>query len=189
MIPIYEQGGGRGIGHGSDGFLRRFRQILQEHVDAERAKAFAFLFYDFNDHIFKKVLKDQGVFVELDRLSGNNLSLFYLHAGGRKVVNDFNKTFLSKLGIDKQVNLPCVVFFKFNKGKIENVFAVQLENTNLIHGFKELYDVIQRYIDGSIDEDGFVAHHLKILRGSLKSIAKGSVESYFADLLKLPFVF
>ena len=37
----------------------------------KRAKAFAFIFYDFTDSDLQKILKDQGVFARLDRLAGN----------------------------------------------------------------------------------------------------------------------
>src|SRR6266699_5117226 len=82
MIPIYEQDSGKGIGYGLDSFLKRFEHICQEHVEAGRAKAFAFIFYDFNDQGLRTVLKDQGVFAQLDRLSGKNLSIFAYRAKG-----------------------------------------------------------------------------------------------------------
>jgi len=52
MIPIYEQGSGNGIGHGLDSFLNRFDCICSGHRKEGRAKAFAFIFYDFTDKRF-----------------------------------------------------------------------------------------------------------------------------------------
>lgn len=57
MIPIFEQGSGKGIGHSADSFLERFHEIAVDHIEAGRAKALAFVFYDFQDREFKKVLK------------------------------------------------------------------------------------------------------------------------------------
>src|SRR4051794_23909088 len=98
MIPIFEQGDGKGIGHGLDSFLVRFDAICREQLANDRAKAFAFIFYDFESDL-RKLLKDQGVFAQLDRLAGGNLSVFYLHSGRRGTTDQFNATFLSKLGI------------------------------------------------------------------------------------------
>jgi hypothetical protein len=74
MIPIYEQGRGKGIGHSSKSFSQRFEELCREHLQEGRARAFAFIFYDFEDQQFRTVLKDEGVFAKLDRLSGSNLS-------------------------------------------------------------------------------------------------------------------
>jgi hypothetical protein len=153
MIPIYEQGTGHGIGHCLNSFLARFELLCQEHLREGRARAFAFVFYDFCDEEFRRILRDQGVFTQLDRLSGTNLSLFYLHAGGgRTTVDRFNGKFLERLGVDSDVQLPCVVFFHVKEDKIEDISIAQLESTNLIHGFHELYSVIERYINGNLDE-------------------------------------
>lgn len=146
MIPIYEQGSGNGIGHGLRSFLERFDQICAEHLAQGRAKAFAFIFYDFTDTAVKRMLRNQGVFAQLDRLSGSELSVFYLHAGSQRAVESFNTRFLSALGVDGQALPPCVVFFRLDKDQIEDIEIVQLESADLIHGFSELYGVIETYI-------------------------------------------
>ena len=146
MIPIYEQGSGNGIGHGLGSFLARFDSICAEHLAAGRARAFAFLFYDFTDHATRLILKNQGVFAKLDRLSGKELSLFYLHAGTRHAIEAFNMHFLAALGVKDQATLPCVVFFRVHNTQIEDVEVAQLESADLIHGFNELYQVIEAYL-------------------------------------------
>jgi hypothetical protein len=112
MHPIQEQGHKRGIGHSLDSFLNRSGEICREHLKEKRAKAFAFIFYDFMDSALRSILKDQRVFAELDRLAGKNLTAFYLHAGKKKAVDRFNTEFLTKLNIAKEATLPCVVFFR-----------------------------------------------------------------------------
>lgn len=77
MIPIYEQGSGKGIGHSVESFLARFEEIAISHIDDGRAKSLAFVLYDYHDSEFKQILKDQGVFAQLDRLSGKDLSVLY----------------------------------------------------------------------------------------------------------------
>lgn len=146
MIPIYEQGSGNGIGHNLSSFLRRFDKICAEHLSKGRANSFAFIFYDFNDQAIRKILRDEGVFARLDRLSGQELSLFYLHAGKMAAVDAFNTHFFSSLGIEGQATLPCVVFFRVREGAIEDVEIAQLESANLIHGLFELHSAVQQYI-------------------------------------------
>ena len=90
MIPIFEQGHGEGIGHSFNSFLRHFIVICEDHLENGRAKAFAFILYDFHDeHIKNDILKKQGGFAQLDRLSGNDLSVFYLHSDNKKLLKAF----------------------------------------------------------------------------------------------------
>lgn len=179
MIPIYEQGQGRGIGHGLESFLRRFEQICQEHLMTGRARTFAFIFYDFQDQALRRILRDQGVFAQLDRLSGANLSVFYLHAGTRHSVEKFNTAFLSVLGVDDEVQLPCVVFFRYQEQGIRDVAITQLDNANLLHGFHELYDVIERYTNAAPDISAEPSRYLKWLKAGSKLV---SLETFRAAL-------
>jgi hypothetical protein len=149
MIPIYEQGGGRGIGYQLGPFLRRFDAICREHQKMGRANAFAFIFYDFGNVGIKKILKDEGVFANLDRLSGQNLSIFYLHTGTRHAVDQFNATFLKRLQVADTAEPPCVVFFRLAEDGLTDVSVAHLDHSDLIHAFKELYDVVERYMQGS----------------------------------------
>jgi hypothetical protein len=58
VIPIYEQGTGKGIGHSVESFLERFEEIAISHIADGRAKSLAFVFYDYHDSEFKRILKD-----------------------------------------------------------------------------------------------------------------------------------
>ena len=146
MIPIYETGTGNGIGHTIASFQARFDQICAEHLEQSRAKSFAFIFYDFLNRDIQQILRDQGAFAQLDRLSGRQLSLFYLHAGRRTAVESFNAHFLSVLGVKGEASLPCVVFFRVRDDEIVDVEVAELQSANLIHGFHELYVAIESYL-------------------------------------------
>ncbi|HPC97086.1 MAG TPA: hypothetical protein PLU87_19265 [Sedimentisphaerales bacterium] len=183
MIPIYEQGAGHGIDHCLQSFLVRFEQICQEHLHEERARAFAFVFYDFRDEELRRILRDQGVFAELDRLSGTNLSLFYLHAGRRRTVERFNGEFLDRLGLDRDVRLPCVVFFRVKEDKIEDVIVAQLENANLIHGFRELYGVIERYINENLSHADAQPRYLRLARSGARFIGIEFFRAFLRSVL------
>ena len=136
--------------------MSRFDQICVEHQKASRATAFAFIFYDFIDLKTKKILKDQGVFSILDRLSGHDLSIFFLHTGTRHAIEQFNNTFLKRLEIDETAAPPCIVFFKLSKKGLTDISVAALESEDLIHGFRELHDVIQSYLKESTAKPKYI---------------------------------
>lgn len=183
MIPIYEQGTGHGIDHSLSSFLLRFESLCQEHLQEGRARAFAFIFYDFCNEQFRRILKDQGVFAQLDRLSGTDLSLFYLHAGRRRTVEGFNGEFLRRLGVDSDVCLPCVVFFRVKEDKVEDVTVAQLENANLIHGFRELYGIIERYINESLMDMDARPRYLRLARSGARFIGIEFFRAFLRSML------
>ncbi len=181
MIPIYEQGSGNGIGHGLSSFIRRFDEICTEHLSKGRAKSFAFIFYDFTDQDICKILSNQGVFAQIDRLSGKELSVFYLHAETKVTVEMFNAHFFSVLGIESQATLPCVVFFRVREDAIEDVEIAQLESADLIHGFSELYGAIQQYRSAKPAASAEPSRTIRWLKGGSKFL---SVELFRAALRK-----
>lgn len=171
MIPIYEQGGGNGIGHERTSFIDRFEEICTEHLSEGRAKSFAFIFYDFTDQAIRKILKNQGVFAKLDRLSGKELSVFYLHAGTKATVQAFNAHFFGALDIEGQATLPCVVFFRVREDAIEDVEIAQLESADLIHGFSELYGAIQQYLSDKPAASTEPSRAIRWLKGGSKFLS------------------
>lgn len=179
MIPIYEQGSGNGIGHCLSSFLSRFDEICTDHLANDRAKSFAFIIYDFTDKAIRQILRDQGVFAQLDRLSANQLSVFYLHSGRKATFREFNDHFFTALGIEGRATLPCVVFFRFHAGAIEDVEIAQLENADLIHGFFELYGAIQQYISAKSAASTQPSRAIRWLKGSSQFL---SVEIFRAAL-------
>ena len=171
MIPIYEQGDGNGIGHSFDSFSQRFDAICKQHLENGRAKAFAFIFYDFTNSDLREILKNKGVFAQLDRLSGAELSIFYLHGRTSSFVKKFNSHFIAALGVTDQVELPCVVFFKVKGEKIEDIEIAQLDSANLIHGFHELYSAVERYLAAVPNEPIPESRALKWLKGGSKFVS------------------
>jgi hypothetical protein len=174
MIPIFEQGEGKGIGLSFDGFVERFDKICQQHLDDGRARSFAFILYDFRDRAFKSLLKDQGVFTKLDRLSGHDLSVFYLHSDStdRRIYGRFNTTFLEKLELQSSVELPCVVFFNHTDRGIEHVQVAELNSGDPVHTFQELYTAVESYIKNPSTKKPTEFKALKIVVSSAKFIAK-----------------
>lgn len=156
MIPIYEQMEGHGHGHSFETFLKRFREICFEHIKNKRAKAFAILFYDFQNDNFKKLLKQNNVFTELDRLSGKDLSVFYLHSSSKEEkIDEFNTIFQEVFDVKEKLELPFVLFLKFDPAinEITDLRAVVLEKHDIILSFNELYKTLGDYI-GELNKEG-----------------------------------
>ncbi|SEW34327.1 hypothetical protein SAMN05428988_4109 [Chitinophaga sp. YR573] len=153
MIPIFEQGQGEGIGHSFDTFLTRFIAICEEHLKNGRAKAFAFILYDFHDSAIKQVLRSQGGFARLDRLAGHDLSVFYLHSDNKRQLNAFNDIFLHMFDILPAQNLPFVLFFKLVDRDAVDVEIAELEQSNIMFAFDELYQKMEDYIDKLKNDD------------------------------------
>lgn len=151
MIPIFEQGHQKGIGHGYDSFLKRFIYICESHLKNKRAKSFAFLLYDFHNEQIRDILKSQGGFAKLDRLSGSELSVFYNHSDNKKLVKAFNRIFVGAFEIENTAELPCVLFFKIEDGDVADIQIIELEQTDKMFAFKELYDTIENYLKDSKD--------------------------------------
>jgi hypothetical protein len=146
MIPIYEQGKGQGIGYGFNNFLTRFVTICEEHQRNQRARAFAFILYDFENTAIKKVLKLQGGFARLDRLSGHDLSVFYLHGGSRDICQTFNEIFMGSFGLSQTHQLPLVLFFNMRDGDVEDIEVFPLEQDNISFAFDEVFGIIEDYV-------------------------------------------
>jgi hypothetical protein len=183
--PIYEQGKGEGIGYGVADFHRRFEKICADHLNTHRAKAFAFIFYDFEDKDIRRVLKTLGVFAELDRLSGKELSVFYLHtSSSKRTVLEFNNEFLRKLGAQDAVP-PCVVFFRLLENGIGDVAVAQLNNADLVHGFHELYGVIGEYVQHGAARVPTDSRYLKWLKGTAGIVAKEAFDSTVKAMLEI----
>lgn len=152
MIPIYEQGNGKGVGLMLDGFLQRVEAICAEHVKDGRARAFAIILRNANDRDLKRVLKDQGAYAKLDRLSGDKLSVFFVHTSSDEALTRFNQIIGSRIGVE-DLRLPAIAFFKAGIDEdgaaiLTDVEVVALDNVDIIHGLHELFRHIERYIEG-----------------------------------------
>ncbi|WP_144214072.1 hypothetical protein [Flavobacterium anhuiense] len=126
MNPIFTISNTNNLnGYSYDEFTSQFEKICEDHIDTGRAKKFAFIVYDFHSPI-KKILQDMGAFVELDRLSGKNITIFYLDGQLNKKVNKQNKLYenLNQIFLsitDQNIKkIPFIVFFDFIDGDIEN---------------------------------------------------------------------
>lgn len=181
MVPIFEQGSGRGIGHTFDSFEARFEKLCQNNAD----QAFAFIFYNFEDHALRTILRDQGAFAKLDRLSGKKLTIFYLNTSGT-LIERFNDIFGKAIGLGN-VQTPCVAFFRWSKNGFTDVYAVPLENADLVHGFNELYGIFQSYINKAPLPTNRLKY-FKWVPAAAKAISLEGIRALFREIFThLPF--
>lgn len=127
MNPIFTKNNEHNLrGYDYEEFIESFDTICQEHINTDRAKKFAFIVYDFHSETHE-VLNDRGVFTELDRLSGENITIFYLDAqiNGRrnshqnKLYRNFNDILVELTGQHIR-GVPFIVFFDFDDNEVTN---------------------------------------------------------------------
>lgn len=129
MYPIQMQAGARGIGMGYDKFIETFKAICQEHLRDGRARAFAFVFYDMKSGIVRRALKEAHGFRLLHEKTGKDITLFYLHYLAIEAHwRNFNKVFMTELGVEEQAVPPCMVFFRVHGEQIEDVSIYNIDN-------------------------------------------------------------
>lgn len=149
MVPIFEQSDGHAIGYGIHDFLDRFDKILKEHLDRGRARAFALLFYNFEQEEFRNLVLDPEVMMSLDRLTGKELSVFFFHDDGKRPLQKFNREFTKRLGFEGAGKTPCIVFFKYADDKVsETSMAVLSDHAHL--GYNVLKEAIEAYLGGNL---------------------------------------
>lgn len=182
VIPVYEQCYGRGIGLDRQSFQNRIEQIVKNKMSEGEEKAFALIFYDFRDKNFRKILKDNDVFTKLDRLSGRELSIFYLHSGSDEFIENFNKQFIKELNIVGDVNLPCVVFFRTSKKGLVDISIASIYSEKITHGFQELYEIIRSYVSATPLQAE--PKHIKWIKSSIKFLSLESMKVLISEFLK-----
>ena len=106
----------------------------------------------------------------------------YLHTGQKEAVAKFNRVLLSALEVREKADLPCVVFCRLAEGQLRDIAVAQLDHADLIHGFHELYGVIDRYIANQADKtDGL--RSVKWLKSGARFIAEEAFKVALEKLL------
>lgn len=183
MITIHEQGKGKGIGHSLDSFYTRFIQICEESKKNNIRKIFAFLLYDYNDTNIKKLLKDKGAFVRLDRLTGKNLDVFYLDHSDKNVFKSFNEIFLIPFDIQEKIKFPVIIFFDVFSSEVENINFVEFDQSNFTTVFNDIYKIFE---EKTSSEAEFYTKKPKFTKGVkiLSNIGEKIFLSFITDKIK-----
>ncbi|MBM1107330.1 hypothetical protein JQC67_14340 [Aurantibacter crassamenti] len=181
MVPIQEQGEKSGIGYSYKQFLKRFFEICEKHLSDNRAKSFAFIFYEFHNQQIRDIFKNRGGFTRLDRLSGKDLSVFYIDSENKRLVQEFNEIFLGAFEIQDKTTLPCVVFFKMEDSDVEDVQIVELSEPDRMFAFEELFSSIEDYLK---DSQKIITPKRNILPELVKKAKKIGVEQLMKVIIQ-----
>jgi hypothetical protein len=63
-----------------DTFRDFLLEICKKHKEQQRALAFAFIVYDFDNYTIQQALKNKDYWSTLDKISGRHLSVFYINS-------------------------------------------------------------------------------------------------------------
>ncbi len=136
MNPVSRTSGGIAVGYYD--FLNQFQEICDDHLRRGCAIGFAFIFLEgYRTLAHYVVREDSDGFKTLNEISGNDISIFYLEGRGVTQHNEnFNKTFMTALGVVDQAVIPSIVFFRYDDRHISDVsianISEQVDNPKFV---------------------------------------------------------
>jgi len=68
-------------------------------------------------------------------------------------------------------------FFKLKNDEIVDVLVAQLDSADLIHGFHELHQVIERYVRNDVNEAPKQSRYIKWLKSGAVFVSKETFEA------------
>ena len=147
--------------------LDKILSICKIHQDENRAMAFAFILFDFDNPQISEVLSKFKYWKALDKISGRFLSVFHLHTKEELFAEDLKRfdgmafkelynTGIStndlaklKFFIDpsEDIKLPSILFFQTNGRSVLDYFMVELKEETIEKSFLEIRDYIKAAVD------------------------------------------
>lgn len=153
-----------------DSFREQMIQICNEHRDTNRALAFAFILYDFENPHLTKILKDREYWIALDKISGEYLTVFSLNykdqesvgievltnISGSKELTDIPTSLNPSVGTNKLiekyfgskviVNYPAILFFQVDNYSVIDSLLIDLKEEEIERGFLELKGYLKKAV-------------------------------------------
>jgi hypothetical protein len=170
--------------------------VCAKHHKEERALAFAFIIYDFDNPQVSKILKDPDYFNALDFISSDILTVFYLNseyvssqsksAAKSNVMRielamekvdappNLSPKFLAEnLLNEKSLPSPSILFFQVSGFVITEYTIANLRENEIEKGFIEMKDIINNAVT-SIKQ---VEHPFKDNHKEIFNLIRGAIES------------
>jgi len=165
VVPIFEERPDGPVGYRFNEFRERFMAICAEHRTAGRALAFAFLLFDIDTPELIKVLRDPDYWRALDRVSGSYLSVFTLvghqprsdHQTERRNLTGIGPVsdpgarlqliLNSYFGLQTTVDLPALVLFQVEEGRVSGASFIQLQAGSVEATFNEIRELLRDVVD------------------------------------------
>ncbi len=94
MIPIVAN---KEQSFDAESFEKYIIETTKMHKEQGRALAFAFIIYDFDNHTINQILKKEDYWSSLDKISGKNLSVFYINSQNEYYKKRQNEIFQEEL--------------------------------------------------------------------------------------------
>lgn len=156
-------------GHSFESFKNRMIQICNQHRNENRAMAFAFVLYDFENPHLWKILNDNEYWLALNRISGKYLTIFSLNYKEKQIPtrrpkSDYiqmltnmptylnpsegtNKLINKYFGEETKVKYPAILFFQTDNNSVIDSLLVELKEDMIEPAFLEL----RKYIKSSVE--------------------------------------
>jgi hypothetical protein len=156
---------------GPSGLKEKIFNICEKHHAENRAIAFAFILFDFENPHVSEVLSNFKYWKALDSISGNYLSVFHLHTKDEFFAEDLkrfdgfqtrsmhsiglNTSIIGKLrfSIDpnENIKLPSILFFQTDGKMVLDYFLVELKEETIEKSFLEIKSYIKSAVDSLLE--------------------------------------
>jgi hypothetical protein len=167
MIAICEHCPEGTSGYSFANFRDHFINICVQHRQAGRARAFAFILYDFTNPSVHKILRDNEYWASLHKLSGSALTIFSFHhrepqvgnrgfqvmddmiaVGGPKGPADMSTILLQRyFEIKLPISLPAILFFQVDQNEVIDSFVVELKSQYVQDSYFEIEKVVKDAVE------------------------------------------
>jgi len=154
----------------TDAFTKGIVDLCERHRKENRALAFAFLMYDFQNPQIFKILEDINYWNALNTISGEYLSVYYIHSpentfgqdlslhnavehrwlypiDHRMQLNRVTAMLRNYLAFDEHVRLPVILFFQVEGNLICDYFLIELFEDKMEESFLELKEYLSSAVN------------------------------------------
>jgi len=122
-------------------------------------------------------------------LTGKELDVFYLNSKNEDTINYFNSIFIDSFELTEKLSMPSVIFFDVFNEDVENIEVIELEESNLLLAFKELYEIIKTHINNEKllykDSNVYLSKGMKFLNNLNEKILLSIIVDKIKNLLIL----
>lgn len=161
MFTIYHNS--KDEGHNFHSFKNKMIEICNQHKNENRALAFAFILYDFENPHLWKVLNDYKYWIALNEISGKYITVFSLNykkkvkkklktgldnkvdmqyltrvSVNENLSQNTNELISKYFGSDFIIKYPAILFFQVNDNNVVDSLLIELKEDKIEDSFLEL---------------------------------------------------
>jgi len=214
MVPIKILKDGRIHELSTDAFGQSIIDVCEKHRKENRALAFAFIIYNFENPQISKILNDKNYWNAINTISGKYLSIYYIHSYENTfgedllTISDYEQRGLypieSKnsldtvlpmlkryLELDEDVKNPSILFFQVEGNLISDYFIIKLLEEKIEESFLELKDYISSAVERLKMIDPKYYGNIQTIFESLKHGVRSTNlrKVFFKKVQKIPLMF